>query len=544
MPQRKETGPTIERRYLSNRAEVRAGSSEGGERKISGYAAKFNTRSEPMGDWFEEISPKAFNRALKNNVDCRALFNHDPNFILGRTKSSTLRLSVDSTGLRYEVTPPNVEWANSLITSMSRGDVDQASFAFVATDEDWRVEKDGTVVRTLLDVDLYDVSVVTYGAYSSATSQVRSRMPREIRQHIAKRAGKAPEKRWNSFLSSVSSTPWAMLPSKLAVIQELFNRRSNGHSPSKEEIRAAVEMQHGDTPSANGVAVIPVYGSIAQRMGMFDDFSGGTSCEAITKSLRAALADESVKTIVLDIDSPGGTVTGVPELAAEILAARARKPIIAVSNGMAASAAYWIASSASRLVCIPSGEVGSIGVFTMHQDVSGMLDREGVKVTIIKAGANKAEGNPYEPLSDDTKADIQDGVDKFYQMFTAAVAKGRGVSQSTAKSASFGQGRMLMANDALAAGMIDEVATLDQVLRRYSSDGQVSTRSRKFTAAPIRTDDDTDECECDCSACADDGDCEGCTDSDCDDGGCLSAGCHTQSRAMHAALLARRMRDI
>jgi HK97 family phage prohead protease len=527
----------LERRFLSEPVAVEQ---VGDSKKIKGYAAKFNSRSFDLGGFVEEIDPRAFDRALREKMDCRALWNHDTNHVLGRVKSGTLELNKDSTGLHYSIVPPATQVAKDLMVSMERGDVDNSSFGFVCSEDSWSVEKDGTVVRRLMDVDLYDVSPVSFAAYPDAPAQVRSlfpesegQVPEEIASMLVETRAKAKkEKRYRNVLGAVTSQRWAILPEKLAVIEAFLNKRAEGIHATDEEIRAALAMQHGDTPEANGVAVIPVYGVIAQRMSMFDDISGGTSCEAISKSLKVALADETVGTIVLDIDSPGGTVTGVPELAAEIYAARGKKPIIAVANGMAASAAYWIASAADRIVVTPSGEVGSIGVYTSHQDVSAMLEKEGVKITFIQAGKYKTDGNPYEPLSDEAKADIQDGVDKFYGMFTRGVAGGRGVSLETVLS-DFGQGRMLLAEDAVAAGMADQIATLDQVLLGFAvaaeadesvvpapveSEFQVAAQSAVEGVEPVAAST-SDMCACKCEACMAD-DCEGCTIEDCGDPFC------------------------
>jgi capsid assembly protease len=522
-----------ERRFI-NQGELRV-STASGKQTIAGYAAKFYPcLSEDLGGFRETISPNAFSEYLDDpQSEVVGLYNHNENYVLGRRSANTLRVSVDPVGLKYEIDPPETTFANDLLVSLARRDVKSSSFGFVCEEDSWHVEKDGQVIRTLEKVRLFDCSPVTFPAYTDATAQVRSlfpdsdgHIPTEIESKLKEtRAKQQKEKRYKSVLAAVASNKWAILPAKLAAITSFLNARADGVEASDEEIRAAVAMQHGDTPSANGVAVIPVYGVIAQRASMFDDISGGTSCEAISKALNAALADESVGSIVFDVDSPGGTVTGVPELAAEIYAARGKKPIIAVANGMAASAAYWIASAADKIVVTPSGEVGSIGVYTAHHDVSAMMEKEGVKITFIQAGKHKTEGNPYEPLSDEAKADIQDGVDKFYGMFTRGVAGGRGVSPEKVLS-DFGQGRMLLAEDAVAAGMADEVATLDQVLLGLAVAIEPETgalpepvESEYQATAQSAVADDDMECKCSCEACMADN-CDGCMDGDCNDPYC------------------------
>jgi signal peptide peptidase SppA len=186
------------------------------------------------------------------------------------------------------------------------------------------------------------------------------------------------------------------------------------------------------------------------------------------------VADESVGAIVIDIDSPGGSVFGTPELADEILKARGAKPIIAVANSNADSAAYWIASAADEIVGTPSSMVGSIGVWTMHVDFSKMDERVGMKVTYVSAGKYKVEGNEYEPLGEEAQAALQARVDEYYGMFVAAVAKGRGVTASAVRNG-YGEGRVVTAKQALALGMIDRIGTLGQTLARFgaSTDGAV-----------------------------------------------------------------------
>lgn len=142
-------------------------------KKIVGYAAKFMTRSQDLGGFVEQIEPSAFQRSLDENADVRALIDHNPSLILGRTLSGTLKLSTDSTGLLVEITPPDTSYSRDLMVSLERGDITQMSFAFVTKKDNW--EKDGTVnLRTLLDVDLHDVSAVTYPAYLDTEVGLRS----------------------------------------------------------------------------------------------------------------------------------------------------------------------------------------------------------------------------------------------------------------------------------------------------------------------------------------------------------------------------------
>lgn len=283
------------------------------------------------------------------------------------------------------------------------------------------------------------------------------------------------------ILSYVARTPWAILDEKMADILALLAFKAGGGEFTAEEIQARIGSPKAATPSKSGnVAVVPLRGMIAHRMGGMDDMSGGMSAERFTAMFRAAVADESVGTIVLDVDSPGGTIPGVPEAAAEVFQARSAKRIVAVANSTMASAAYWIASQAHELVAIPSAldrSIGSIGVFTVHKDLSAHLEKEGIKVSLIKAGKHKAEANPFEPLSDDLRAELQANVDSAYEAFVGAVARGRGVDVDKVKGG-YGEGRGLDARSALNAGLIDRIATWDETIAGLVQPSQADLHRR------------------------------------------------------------------
>jgi len=230
---------------------------------------------------------------------------------------------------------------------------------------------------------------------------------------------------------------------------------------------------------------------IAQRMDLMMAFCGGTSSERFADDFDAAMNDPNVSAIVIDCDSPGGNVTGTPELAKRIFNARGKgKQLLAVSNGQMCSAAYWIASACDEIVASPSSETGSIGVFCVHMDESALNESLGLKYTIIKFGEHKAEGNPWEPLSADAESFIQGQVDEMGQMFVTAVSKHRGVSVATVKS-DFGQGRSFTAKQALAAGMVDRIATLEETLNKLGAkDVGMSGRPRRALGAAVATTND------------------------------------------------------
>lgn len=162
----------IERRTICAR-ELRASDEGDGPARISGYAAVYNSLSEDLGGFREMIAPGAFG-ALDGDV--RALWNHNSDYVLGRTRSGTLALSSDEIGLAFEATPPDTQWARDLMTTIRRGDVDQMSFGFRTVRDEWRQETGQAPVRTLLQVELYDVSPVTFPAYPQTSAQVRARV--------------------------------------------------------------------------------------------------------------------------------------------------------------------------------------------------------------------------------------------------------------------------------------------------------------------------------------------------------------------------------
>ena len=160
--------PEIKREIRYFPAEMRVDQ----EGQIEGYAAVFNQWSEIMWSFKERIKPGAFKKTIKD-ADIRALFNHDPNYVLGRNKSETLELSEDSKGLQFRVTPPDAQWANDLYASVKRGDIDQASFGFEAVRDEWDHNKE-PAERDLIEVKLFDVSIVTYPAYPQTSVSARS----------------------------------------------------------------------------------------------------------------------------------------------------------------------------------------------------------------------------------------------------------------------------------------------------------------------------------------------------------------------------------
>jgi signal peptide peptidase SppA len=246
----------------------------------------------------------------------------------------------------------------------------------------------------------------------------------------------------------------------------VLRQRGDGASFSGHELHAelnvAAPRPQRTTGSERVIQVIPIVGVIANRAQ-----SMGVGADEIGAMVDAAVANPRVDAIVLDIDSPGGTVTGVPELAAKVFAARGVKPVVAVANGLMASAAYWIGSAASEVVASPSSEVGSIGVIAMHEDWSAAMEQEGVKVTEFSAGKYKTEGAPWKPLGEEAETRFTERVAEVYAWFVRDVAAHRGDTPAAVR-AGYGEGRVLSAKEAKAVNLIDRIATMEETIMRLA----------------------------------------------------------------------------
>ena len=287
------------------------------------------------------------------------------------------------------------------------------------------------------------------------------------------------------FLDFVLRTPWALRPETMNAYAAVLARRYGSRIRGEQHAGGMDEDDHGaplkgpaasrgPTPArAGAIAVIPVRGTIVQYAEHLDMCEGGTTTGAISQMLNSALADDTVGSILLHIHSPGGSVYGVQELGDEIRAARAQKPVVAIADSLAASAAYWVGSQAGEFYCTPGGEVGSIGVWQAHQDISKYLEKEGVSITLISAGKHKTEGHPYGPLDEDAARFFQQRTDEYYGAFVSAVAKGRGVPVASVRDG-MGQGRVLGADAALAEKMIDGVMPFADVVRKMQRDAKAA----------------------------------------------------------------------
>ncbi|WP_295541066.1 S49 family peptidase [uncultured Pseudacidovorax sp.] len=215
---------------------------------------------------------------------------------------------------------------------------------------------------------------------------------------------------------------------------------------------------------AQGVALIPVAGTLVHKLGTVRPYSGMTGYDGIRQNVLTALADPEVKGIMLDVDSPGGEVAGCFDLVDTIYKARQIKPVWAMVDEMAYSAGYALASAAERVVTPRTGGVGSVGVVVMHMDMSDALAKSGLKVTIISYGDHKADGNPYERLPADVRERIQADIDSMGRLFVSTVARNRSVSEDSIRAT---QARCFLGPEGQQKGLADAVMAPDEAFLEF-----------------------------------------------------------------------------
>lgn len=286
-------------------------------------------------------------------------------------------------------------------------------------------------------------------------------------------------------LLDVLTSPWAIEPAKLLEIQAIYATHLRGDKIDIAGIEAKLGRPLNNEAQRyiiqDGVAILPLEGVIAKKANLFSQISGGVSTELAARDLRDAMADSAVHSIILLIDSPGGTVDGTQALA-DIVAA-STKPIVTLANGTMASAAYWIGSAANAAYIADSTTiVGSIGVVATHTDISQAQEKEGLKTTEIFAGQYKRIASSYAPLSKEGRQTMQDQVDYTYSLFVSAVATNRGVSTDAVLS-NMADGRIFIGQQAIDAGLVDGVSTLDALVAKLNGDrsqGGASASSKQI----------------------------------------------------------------
>ena len=261
--------------------------------------------------------------------------------------------------------------------------------------------------------------------------------------------------------SRLFGTPLLVHRAKLDVILAVMGERLGLAVPA---VDLALPPPKPATATPAGIAVIPIHGTLVKRSLGLEAASGLTSYGEIAAMLDSALADPQVSGILLDIDSPGGEASGSFELARRVREEAAIKPVWAVANDAAYSAAYAIAASAQRLFVTETGGVGSIGVIALHVDQSIKDANDGYRFTAITAGAHKNDYSPHEPLSDSAKTELQSEVDRLYAIFIEHVAAMRGLKLDAVRATEAG---LYFGGNAVAQGLADGVQSLDATLNQF-----------------------------------------------------------------------------
>lgn len=268
------------------------------------------------------------------------------------------------------------------------------------------------------------------------------------------------------------TTPLACCPGQLRALVALSPAALTA---GRFNYSAFARRTQSTAKTVGATAVIPLYGWLHPRGNL----------QAAGALLNRYLAFDDVKTVVLEIDSLGGSVYGVQEFADAVYRARSKKCVIAIANSVAVAGAYWIGSQASEFYVTPSGEAGGIGVYQLHIDHSKALKNDGIKMTLISAGQYKTEGNPYEPLSKQCRRFKQSTVDAIYNRFVTAVARGRGQSVK-AVTQGMGRGRIVGAQDAVKLGLADGVKSFDQLLGTANQNQRQTPAAHRALLASMR----------------------------------------------------------
>ena len=278
--------------------------------------------------------------------------------------------------------------------------------------------------------------------------------------------------------SRVLDTPLVIGQAKLEAILAVIGPRIGIEAPAPAVVNGDTRRHGAYLVTPEGIAVIPVFGTLVKRAGAIDAASGLTSYGHLEEQIMDAATDPAVRAILLDIDSPGGEAAGVFDLSDLVFEARSLKPVWAVADEEAFSGAYAIASAAERLFVPRTGGLGSIGVVAVHVDRSARDAMEGFRTTTVYAGAAKNDFNPHEALKDGARRTLQTEVDRVYRLFVDTVARNRGLTADAVRAT---EARLYFGEEAVAAGLADEVGTLRDVIAALAA--ALST-PRSIVAAP------------------------------------------------------------
>ena len=270
---------------------------------------------------------------------------------------------------------------------------------------------------------------------------------------------------------------WALTEDALETMLQIAQR--DGLDPEALAARLGRPLDNTQKVTVrDGTAIVPVIGPLFRYANLFTEISGATSYELLARDFEQALASPDVQSIVLQIDSPGGEANGTHELAARIHAARGVKPIIAYVGGMAASAGYWLASAADRIIVDPTALLGSIGVRTAVVDTSAMEEKEGIKTYTIVS--SQSPHKAIDPGQAADRARVQAVVDRLAAIFVANVARNRGVDEATVLN-DFGRGDVLVGQAAVDAGMADGIGSLESLLADLNSSSPTAAGGGRST---------------------------------------------------------------
>ncbi|WP_418186741.1 S49 family peptidase [Aliarcobacter lanthieri] len=270
----------------------------------------------------------------------------------------------------------------------------------------------------------------------------------------------------NNLKSAMGMYPWAIVESEMDKIIQIVSR-----SNEIEALQAKKAGLLGNTHKTyirDGVAIIPIYGSIFRYANLFTEISGATSTQMLALDFNSALTNPDVKAIILDVDSGGGQANGISEISQMIFNARGIKPIKAYVGGSGASAAYWIASSADEVIINETGIAGSIGAMLSFDDDKEKREKEGIKEMKYISSVS--------PLKN-SNTELQALVDSLGQIFVENVARNRGVDTENVLS-NFGKGGLFVGKDAVKQGLADRVGTFEEVLSSLKTSNQNNGSAR------------------------------------------------------------------
>jgi signal peptide peptidase SppA len=269
-------------------------------------------------------------------------------------------------------------------------------------------------------------------------------------------------------ISNLLSQPWAIRPDSFAAMLDAMHAAD----PVDDMLGLTDENTPVDVTVDDGIAVVSITGVIGNKLPLYmQRYFGMVSADRIQDAVDSLNADANIRAVVFDIDSPGGTVSGVPELAEAIKAMS--KPTVAHTSGLLASAAYWIGAAVDHVIATPSAMVGSVGVFLPIVSLKKYYEKLGVEVDVIKAGKFKAAGYPGTELSEDQRADLQASVDYVYRLFSGFVAERRGVENT------YMQGQDFYAAQAIENGLVDDLGTLEDAIEAADLAAQTGQKNQK-----------------------------------------------------------------